>query len=279
LGVINLTPNSFSDGGIHLDQSKLLSTLNHFLSIENLIIDIGFESTAPMNQAITGDEEKKRFDNFLLFLKQHHELPLKKLSIDTYRPENFVYFYQEIKKLFPEIKIMMNDVSGVLDEGLANMLSELADVDYIFTCTRIPDRTVVLDHMSFLQDREDNIVDECFMRFSKAHQWFTERNLLARVFFDPGFGFSKSYTENWNLINGFSQLVSFLDKKDMTRPWVIGISKKSFLRKKCEQSANNQALQSAVEELHQTLLRQFLKQTKSDIIFRVHDPVTAINIM
>jgi dihydropteroate synthase len=222
-----------------------------------------------MNRSITIDEEKSRFHFFLDFLKANPEILLTSLSIDSYKTENFKYFYFEIKRLFPEIKLIMNDVSGVLDLALSNLLMELKDIHYIYTCTRIPERSVVLDHMTFLQPTAPTILDECTSRFTTAYQWFDERNLLDRVMFDPGFGFSKTYEENWTLIDGFSSLVETLDGKNIKIPWVIGLSRKSFLRKKCADSPDPIL---AAEELHKKLLQQFIKQTKTDIYLRVHNP-------
>ena len=269
LGVINLTPNSFFDGGKFLDDNNLLMQLNSFLAIENLIIDIGFESTAPMNQAVSAMEEKNRFHKFLNFLKIHPEIKFKKLSIDTYKPENFYYFYQELKKIQSDIQLIFNDVSGVLDEALAQTLIELDDVQYIFTCTRIPDRSKVLAHMQFCLNNEMSIIEECTNRFLYANNWFLKHNLQSRVLYDPGFGFSKSYAENWALIDQFTSLEAKLYSSGVKVPWVIGISRKSFLKKKCEII---QLASTEVEVLHDKVLKQFLANSTNDLFFRVHDP-------
>ena len=180
MGVINITPNSFSDGGLHLDKPQLLHTFDNFLKIPGLIIDVGFESTAPMNNPISALTEKERFNFFLSFLQENPTLPLSSLSIDTYKTENFTYFYQEIKKLYPDIKIIWNDVSGVLDSDLERILQTYTDVDYIFTFTRIPDRTQVLEHMKFLLKTNNDLIQESFLSFKSAYQWFSERNLEKR---------------------------------------------------------------------------------------------------
>ncbi len=276
LGVINLTPNSFSDAGLHLDPNQLLKTLTHFLNIDNLVVDIGFESTAPKNQSISVEEERNRFHQFVLFLKNHPQLIIKELSIDTYKPQNFYYFYHEIKKIFPDINLLMNDVSGVLDNSLEDLLFALPDIKYIHTFTRIPNRSVVLDHMTFLEKNGQNIIDESEDHFLRAHQWFTDRDLEKRVLFDPGFGFSKTYLENWDLIGGFDQLVKRLKAKKIELPWVIGLSKKSFLRKKCEDLIETNL---TIEELHRETLEILLKKSNTSFWFRVHDPQIALNLI
>lgn len=269
MGVVNITPNSFSDGGLHLEEQKLLNTLQNFQSIPNLIIDIGCESTAPMNTAVSSEVEKKRFQFFLDIIKNNPQLKINKLSLDTYKTENFKYFYSEIKKLYPHIEIIFNDVSGVLDSELEKVLLELTDVLYIFTSTRIPDRLHVLDHMKFLDKKSSNIIEETFENFKLAHHWFSSRNLEKRIIFDPGFGFSKSYEENWELIENFADLVKKLESEFIKTPWCIGLSKKSFLRKKCTTAIDPVV---AAEELHQKLLKNFLAQIKTEVYFRVHNP-------
>jgi dihydropteroate synthase len=270
LGVINLTPNSFSDGGKHLDQTELRNTILKFQTFKNLIIDLGFESTAPMNQAISVQDERIRMNFFFDFLKKFPEIKFDTISVDTYKLENFVYFYNEIKKLNPEIRLILNDISGVLDLALEKVLTELDDVTYIFTATRIPDRSLVLDHMKFLTPSHDNIISESLARFIYASKWFTERKIISRVIFDPGFGFSKTYDENWMLIDKFDILNSKLLENNIELPWVIGISKKSFLRKKCE--SENNISKISIEELHKNLILKFMSDTKNIIYFRVHDP-------
>jgi dihydropteroate synthase len=267
LGVINITPNSFSDGGKHLNYIELKQTIQNFKSFKNLIIDLGFESTAPMNQAITLQDERDRMNYFFDFLRIYPEIKFDTISIDTYKLDNFVYFYHEIKKLNPEIKVILNDVSGVLDAALEKVLTELTDVDYIFTATRILDRSLVLDHMKFLQPTHKDIISEILARFIFAAKWFTEKKMLSRVILDPGFGFSKTYEENWALINQFDILVLKLLEHKIDLPWVIGISKKSFLRKKIEMENKMN-----VEELHQKLILKFMSDTNNMIYFRVHDP-------
>jgi dihydropteroate synthase len=267
LGVVNITPNSFSDGGLHLHESKLLETFTKFLNTPNLIIDVGFESTAPMNSAISEAEEKARFHYFLNFLKKNPEIPLKALSIDTYKIENFKYFYNEIKKLYPQVEIIFNDVSGVLDSDLEGVLTAYKDIKYIFTSTRIPDRAHVLDHMKYLSKTTNSMIIETSECFKKTYHWLLERNLIDRVLFDPGFGFSKTYEENWELIENFQELELLLLNDNIKIPWVIGLSKKSFLRKKCEKSPD---VMASAEELHLKTLKQLLANTNNEIYFRVH---------
>jgi len=270
LGVINITPDSFSDGGKFLDESNLLSTFLLFSKNPELIIDVGFESTAPMNSPISFNEEKNRFLLFLNFLKKNPEIKLTELSLDTYKPESFRFFYQELKKYNPAIKLIMNDVSGVLDNDLLKLLKDLPDIDYVYTCTRIPDRSKTLEHMTFLKKEEDTIVDELKIHFQKANVWFFKNQLTQTIFFDPGFGFSKTFEENWDLIENFSNWINAFPE----HPWVIGLSKKSFLRKKC---ADQKDPMAASEVLHKEIVQDFLKLSRTPILFRVHDPQIVSN--
>lgn len=90
MGVINLTPNSFSDGGKFLELESLISTVESFKQYPDLIFDFGFESTAPMNKAIDAMIEKSRMMSFLNQISQI-DLSNRWISIDTYQLSNFLF--------------------------------------------------------------------------------------------------------------------------------------------------------------------------------------------
>jgi dihydropteroate synthase len=260
MGVINVTPNSFSDGGINLNSKILQCNLNYMMSFKDLIIDIGFESTAPFNKSISATEERKRFNFFLNNFKSLSDLKI--ISIDTYKIDNMIYFYEKLKGKNEKIKVIINDVSGVLDNSLFELLIKLPDAYYVYTATRIKNRKKLHTHMDFLPSPID-IKLEVKEQFLQAIHLFSKNGLSHKLILDPGFGFSKTLDENWELINNFEMVI-----KEISHPVIVGLSKKSFLRAKI----NSDDPKNDSEFIHYELIQE-LKETKNNLIFRIHDPL------
>ncbi|MBC7539903.1 MAG: dihydropteroate synthase [Bacteriovorax sp.] len=269
LGVINITPNSFSDGNIFLNSETLKSTLNNFLTIPNLALDFGFESTAPMNSAISLDEERSRFDSFFDIIKEI-DLNGRWISFDTYRPQNYLYFEEKFKSRYHECGFIFNDVSGVLDSELLMLLKNKQNQEnffYVYGCTHIPLRDNILDHMKYIH--EGDIVQMCFEHFSKGLEKLKEIGMIDKIICDPCFGFSKTYEQNWDLIHRFDELVFKLNNSLINIPWIIGVSKKSFLRKSLPDSLD--PFQDS-EILHLKIIQDLVSKHLGHLIFRAHDP-------
>lgn len=284
MGVINITPNSFSDQNITrnktLDLEALQSTLKYFISIPSLALDFGFESTAPMNLAISLEEERSRFD---LFFEQIKDIDLsgRWISFDTYKPQNYLYFEEKFQARYSNCGFILNDVSGVLDLEIAQLLKNKKDQDnffYIFSYSHIPSRESVLDHMKFI--REGDIIEMCFEHFTKGHAIFKDMGILDKIIFDPSFGFSKSYEQNWDLINRFDDLVTKLKRQKIKAPWLIGVSKKSFLRKFLSTSFPNSLDPfNDSEILHAKIIKELVSKQLGHLLFRAHDPIIVLKSM
>lgn len=269
MGVINITPNSFSDANKNLNSENLKSTLNDFLTFPNLAFDFGFESTAPMNTAISLLEERQRFDHFFEQIKDV-DLSGRWISFDTYKIENFLYFESQFQSRYKNCGYIFNDVSGVIDDELLLFLktkNKDENFFYIYCYTHIPSREFVLNHAQYIKDGD--ILETCLNHFKKGLDLFNQAGLKDKIIFDPCFGFSKSYDQNWDLINRFDLLVQKLQEISITAPWVIGISKKSFLRKSLTQSFDPFA---DSEILHAKIIKNFWEKKLGHLIFRVHDP-------
>jgi dihydropteroate synthase len=267
LGVINRTPNSFSDQGLSLNPDHFEKQLSEFLKDKSIIIDVGFESTAPMNKAVSFTEEIARFDLFLEATK-HFSFEDRFISFDTYKVLNFKYMAHEFKKIHPKSKFIFNDVSGILDNDLKEVLVNFRGEDfyYIYTFSHIPERSKTLEHMNFL-DNETDIIEATASHFKAAYNWFKGIGMEHQLIFDPGFGFSKTFEQNWTLINHFSKLEESLLEMKLTNPIVIGLSKKSFLKR-----ALNSEVSTEIEALHQKCIKSMKLNSVLNLLFRVHDP-------
>jgi len=270
MGVINITPNSFSDAISNLHHSaELIKKLNQFKKIPALIFDFGFESSAPMNSAITSHQERIRFDLFFEMIKEV-DLGGQWISFDTYRPENYLYFEERFKSRYHDCGFIFNDVSGVLDAPLFDLLKSKKgqqDFYYLYCSTHIPSRDQTLSHMEF--QREGNMLEMTATHFKNGFQKLAAIGMNQQLILDPGFGFSKSFEQNWDLIRHFDELVLSLKDAGIVCPWLIGLSKKSFLRK--VQPASHDPFGDA-EILHAKIIKEFIVKNSGHLIFRAHDP-------
>ena len=271
MGIINRTPDSFSDRGNSLDESFFKNQLSSFLKTQSLILDIGFESTAPMNKAISLEEEWRRFELFLEATKDF-QFNSRQVSFDTYKIENFLKMKEAFLKIHPKVSLILNDVSGVLDKDLMNLISSHKNqkLTYIYTFTHIPSRDLVLKHMEYVhRDKSNSVLERCLKAFKDASTFYKKYDENVQLILDPGFGFSKSYDENWTLIDHFSLLLDGLEKEGLDHSLLIGLSKKSFLKKFC-QTENTQT----IENLHKQILQKMINENKFNrkLIFRAHDP-------
>ncbi|MBC7712904.1 MAG: dihydropteroate synthase [Rhizobacter sp.] len=267
MGVINRTPDSFSDKGISLNPDFFQKQLSSFLADPKIIIDVGFESTAPMNNPITHVEELARFENFLEASKQFSFVD-RFISFDTYKVKNFKHMAHEFKKVHPKAHFIFNDVSGCLDVELNEALIEFRGHNfyYIYTSAHIPERSKTLEHMKFI-DEKTEIIESTATSFKAAYDWFKTFGMEHQLILDPGFGFSKTYEQNWRLVEHFNELEERLLEMKITNPILIGLSKKSFLKK-----AVNTSDVAATEALHQECIKKISKNSIMNLLFRVHDP-------
>ena len=268
LGVINRTPNSFSDQGASLNPNFFNSQLKSFLDDASVIVDIGFESTAPMNFPISEAQELKRFYDFLEASK-NFSFTARFVSFDTYKIKNFLLMAHEFQRIHKDARLIFNDVSGVLDEELKEALLQFRNKDfyYIYNSSHIPERSQVLNHMQFLQPELD-IIESTSKSFKAAFNWFKSFQMESQLILDPGFGFSKTYEQNWQLIDRFNELEIL---RDLDIPVLVGLSKKSFLKKSLELSQGIQPRMS-LEELHKKCIIKIQNSHLKKILFRVHDP-------
>lgn len=270
MGVINITPDSFSDGNQNFNQKILRKRLLTFSKENKYFWDIGMESTAPMNFKIKKDQERSRFIFFINSLKKFKIPSPKVISIDSYKIENYEFFISEILKLYPEVKIVINDVSGVVDDSLIKFLEKHVNLFYIYNFTNIKNRAEVLSHMNYV-DPACDAVAVMLSSFRSIFKRFKELGMADRLIFDPGLGFSKNYDQNWAIINSFKNWEKKLKKIDPNYVLLIGMSKKSFLQMSLLGTDNKK---EDSELIHYMLINELKALSNSKILFRVHEYFT-----
>lgn len=250
LGVMNLTPNSFSDGGELSTLKDLQQKILDFKSVEG--IDFGAESTAPMNSSITKSEEWARFSPFLAFIKS---LPMA-VSIDTYKPETIEHF----ARIWTDEKIsnplIWNDVSGKFDSAVKEFLKLSPKFHYVFCHNLAPSRELTGKHMDYVSDIPTRLL------FLNLQEYFSSYK-NSQVIFDPNLGFSKTYEQNWYILEHFASLQKMIGHNR----WMLGFSRKSFLKKRFGTDSRDE-----LDLLHQEVLRKVTAEACGELWIRTHRP-------
>jgi dihydropteroate synthase len=260
MGVINITPDSFSEPSRSYDSQIFLSNFHQMTEWAD-IIDIGAESTAPMNSSITEEQELERFQKIVFPVINVLDLNEKIISIDTYKPQLFVQVAEEFLKHHPQVKLIWNDVSGKLDSELLSILKNPPfPFTYVYSHNLASERAFTGDHMSFVSPlMGDLFLDEVHTYFQKGIQILNE--MSVPYILDPCFGFSKSREQNQFLLKNILLFFEFFP----THEFLIGISRKSFLRFPTDSGPED------VENL-QTLILNKIRNIGPTSIFRIHSP-------
>jgi dihydropteroate synthase len=253
VGILNLTPDSFSDGGKYFNEETALFHLTEMMLSGVDIVDIGAESTRPNAQILNAQEEISRLENILPklisavknFNKIHHKNI--QTSIDSYHLETIIFAH----KIGVEI---INDVSGLIDEKI---------IDYIAQ----NNLTAILMHNlaihsnpDLIVNRDLNVVDEIINWGQQKIAYLTSKKIQkSQLIFDPGIGFAKNSTQSIRILKNINAL------RVLNLPIYVGHSKKSFL------DAINIPSQPNLDRTAKTLiLSQYLAQKNVDYL-RVHD--------
>ncbi len=215
MGVLNVTPDSFSDGGDFFDAEKAVAHAKQMILDGADIIDIGGESSRPGSDPVSAEEELQRV---LPVIKQLRAASDIFISIDTYKPE--------VARACLEAGVnMVNDISGLADDEVAAVVAEY-DVPVIIMHMRGMPKTMQE------QPVYKNVVEE-------IKQFFSERIEKARAFgikeiiLDPGIGFGKTLEHNLLILKNLSQFLEF------GYPLLVGTSRKSFIGKITGQNVDN----------------------------------------
>ncbi|WP_396166105.1 dihydropteroate synthase [Flavobacterium sp.] len=246
MGIVNVTPDSFFDGGKLTDADAVVFQVEKMLQEGATFIDLGGYSSKPGAEFVTETEELNRVIPVVKLLVE--KFPDILLSIDTFR--------SEVAKLAIENgAALINDISaGLLDENMLETVAKL-QVPYIMMHMKGTPKT-----MQSLANYNDLLKEMNF--------YFSERIAKARHFglndiiIDPGFGFAKTLEQNYELLQNL-ELLQFHDL-----PILAGISRKSMIYKALE-TAPEAALNGT------TFLHAFCLQKGANIL-RVHDVKEAV---
>ena len=209
MGILNVTPDSFSDGGQFNAIDKAVAHCQEMIEAGATIIDIGGESTRPNADAVATDEEIKRVVPVVTAIRQQLGNDIW-LSIDTSNPE-------VIKAAFDTGADIWNDVRALKREGAPDMAAKL-DIPVMLMHMRGEPTT--MNNLAQYDDVINDVNTELAARIDEVINHGVKRK---NIIIDPGFGFAKNYEHHLALL---SQLTSL---QTLGLPMMFGISRKRFL--------------------------------------------------
>ncbi|MDY2588466.1 dihydropteroate synthase [Winogradskyella aquimaris] len=247
MGILNVTPDSFYDGGQYKDESTILQQVETMLNDGATFIDIGGYSSRPGADYVTEAEELNRVIPVVDLILKYY--PETLISIDTFRSEI-------AKKGIEAGAALINDISaGHVDNNMIDTIGTLG-VPYIMMHMKGNPKT--MQQLTDYDDLIKDIISYFGERIAKAHA-----AKINDIIIDPGFGFAKTLEQNFELLNHL-ELLQIVDK-----PLLAGISRKSMIYKTLNTTSEN-AL-NGTTALHMVALQKGAK------ILRVHDVKQAVD--
>ncbi|MGB0592955.1 MAG: dihydropteroate synthase [Flavobacteriales bacterium] len=246
MGILNLTDDSFYDGGQHNSIKKALLQTEKMLDDGAKIIDIGAYSSRPKAKHISLDEEWQRLEKTLQIINK--EFPQAILSVDTFRSEI-------ARRSIDNGADIINDISaGNLDPQMFDTVADL-NVTYIMMHMQGTPQT--------MQDNPHyNCIEKEVVNYFLNKVKTLQQKGLSKIIIDPGFGFGKTLEHNYQLLNNLEELHT------LELPLLVGVSRKSMVYKVLETDAKN--------SLNGTTAIHTLCLSKGASILRVHDVKEAV---
>jgi dihydropteroate synthase len=261
MGVVNVTPDSFSDGGRYIDAAKAVAHAERLLDEGAAIIDVGGESTRPgatvadsaSGVAVSEEEERRRVLPVIRDLKQRR--PQAVISIDTYKAS----VARAAAELGAEV---VNDISGFRwDAKMPKTLAELKVGAVLMHTRGRPEEWKTLPPIG----------DPALLVKRDLRQWAEAATLAGikrdHLVLDPGFGFGKRFEENYPLLAHFGEL------QQMGFPLLAGVSRKSFIGRALARDGQDASVE---ERVYGTLAAETALILKGAHIIRTHDVRLAV---
>jgi dihydropteroate synthase len=246
MGILNVTPDSFYDGGSYTDEQRAIDHVGHMLKWGASIIDIGGVSTRPGAQEISPTEEWSRIDSVLKAVRK--EYPDTCFSVDTYHAS-------VAAKALETGADMINDISGGTFD--AEMPVLIGKWDIPFVIMHIQGKPGNMQK----NPQYDNVVEDIKSFFEKQIRVFNEAG-ASQLILDPGFGFGKNDDHNYTLLGNLHIFAG------MGYPVMVGLSRKSMI---------NRVLGTKVAEaMNGTSVVNTVALMNGAKILRVHDVKEAL---
>jgi len=241
MGILNVTPDSFYDGGVHNSDKKILKHVEKMLNDGAAFIDIGAYSSRPNGINIDENEELNRVVPALELV--NNTFPNTIISIDTFRSK-------VAEACLNSGASIINDISaGEMDKKMMKIVGKYK-VPYIMMHMKGNPQNMIS------RTNYDDMLKEIIKYFSKKINQALSYKINDMII-DPGFGFAKDLRQNYNLLSNMDVL------KILDKPIMVGISRKSMIYKSLKTSAK--------ESLNGTTVLNTVSLIKGASILRVHD--------
>jgi dihydropteroate synthase len=213
VGILNITPDSFSDGGLYVSPKAALRQAEQLFKDGAAIVDVGGESTNPQSNPITAEEEWQRLAPVLEVLLQRYP---GKISLDSHHPKTI----RKAVKLGPFI---INDVTGFNDPDMQAVAAELCLPVIISHLPAEHDTDILAAHKS---DHPMDSVEEVAKELLQRQQELVSKGVpKGQIILDPGIGFGKTIELNTKLL----EFPAYIKNLDHTVKVMVGYSRKRFL--------------------------------------------------
>ncbi|MEA0735487.1 dihydropteroate synthase [Xanthomonas campestris pv. campestris] len=250
MGIVNVTPDSFSDGGQHTTVDAAVARGLRLVAEGAAVLDVGGESTRPGARAVSLDEELQRVIPVIQALSAQTDVPI---SVDTYKPE-------VMRAAVAAGAGMINDVHALRSPGALEAAAELAVPVVLMHAPSAP-------HAMQAEPHYDDVVAE-------VHRFLAERIFAAemagidkrRLILDPGFGFDKSTVHNLTVLAQLRRLQEF------GLPVLAGFSRKRTL-------GELTGRQIAADRVHGSVAAHLIAAQQGAQLLRVHDVAATVDAL
>jgi len=249
MGILNITPDSFSDGDKFFKKNDLSNTLKFVekMVIDGVdILDVGGESSRPCSKRISANEELDRILETIIAIKKNFDIPI---SVDTYKYE----VAKEVLNLGVE---MINDIYALnKSNDIATLVKEYKAGLCLMHMKGSPE--TMQNHTIY---KENNLIDEISSYLTKSISIALGKGVEKEyISIDPGIGFGKDLASNLEILNRLDQF-----NKKLKLPILIGTSRKSFIGELLNEKNPNKRLSG-------TIASNVIALNNGAKIFRVHD--------
>lgn len=247
MAILNVTPDSFYEGSRCDSRQAVISRVHQIVDEGADIIDVGAYSTRPGAPEVPVDEEKKRLETAMCVIRDL--APGAITSVDTFRADVARY---AVEQLGVDI---INDVSGgTLDDQMFSTVARL-QVPYVLMHMRGTPAT--MQHLTDYDNVVDDVLGELCGKMQSLHE-----SGVNDVILDPGFGFSKTLDQNYELMAALERFV------EVGAPLLVGISRKSMIYKQLDVTP--------ADALNGTTVLNTVALMAGAHILRVHDVREAV---
>jgi len=259
MGVVNVTPDSFSDGGLYLDAQAAIAHARELIGEGAEIVDVGGESTRPGAEPVSAEEELRRVlpvVEGIVAAKAGSGVGADRgaqVSIDTSKAS-------VARACIEAGATLVNDVTALrADPDMAALVAD-SGVECCLMHMRGEPRTMQAD------PRYDDVVDDVRSFLEERMAYAVRAGVREeRIMLDPGIGFGKTLAHNLTLLRRLDELAC------IGRPLVVGTSRKSFIGRILADAAGRDEPVAATERLEGTIATNVLAYERGARVFRVHD--------